>query len=108
MVRDLDAPSKPMLKLFRTSYRAAELRPARLAVAAVGALRDLAASHAGRAALLQYRQEVVAFVLPSLEAALQLRGLHQVQQRIDRRGFESNRSRLLRMVQTSRRDLTMS
>lgn len=62
-------------------YRAAELRPARLAAAAVGVLRDLAGSDAGRAALLRQRQRVVTCVLASLEAALPLKAMHQVQQR---------------------------
>jgi hypothetical protein len=60
-------------------YRAAELRPARLAAAAIGVLRDLAGSDAGRAALLQQRQRVVASVLASLKATLPLKALHQVQ-----------------------------
>jgi hypothetical protein len=60
-------------------YRAAELRPARLAAAAAAVLSELAASDAGRAALLQLRQEAVAAVLRSLKAALDLKGMHQVQ-----------------------------
>jgi hypothetical protein len=88
-----------MLKLeYEIPCRAAELRPARLAVAAVGALRDLAKCEAGRAALLQQRQEVVTFVLPSLKEALTLKGMHQVQQHIDRVDLDSNRSTLLCMV----------
>jgi hypothetical protein len=63
-------------------YRAAELRPARLAVSAAGVLGDLAKCEAGRAALLDQRQSVLQFILPPLEAALILKGMHQVQQRV--------------------------
>ena len=63
-------------------YRAAELRPGRLIVAAAGVIRDLAKCEAGRAALLERRQEVAASVLPALAAALNLKAMHQVQQRV--------------------------
>ena len=98
VVRDLKLAATYAETGHKTLYRAAELRPARLAVAAVGAQRDLAASDAGRTALLQRCQEVVTCVLPPLEAALTLKGMHQVQQRIDRVDLQSNRSTLLCMV----------
>jgi hypothetical protein len=64
------------------AYRAAELRPARLAVAAAGVLTDMAKCKAGRTALLEERQFVLHLILPPLEAALSLKGMHQVQQRV--------------------------
>jgi hypothetical protein len=60
------------------SCREAELRAARLAAAAAGTMADIAATTAGRTALLNRREHVVPHVLTALVWGLTVKGMHQV------------------------------